>query len=314
MSPTARRQQQRSVVTSRDRLSPAHSPTIRSPQQRNSPSHSPGLRQQQTPMTSSPKGRLSPAAATTAGHRGHTAAVEVKGDGEQLRTASAAAGTTRPPPGFNFPPPAASAHALSAVGVKQQPNHSTAVSPPPSAVNSSASLSNVLANQIAAAANNVVSNKDKSSSSSFASAYQNRQFGQLPQLGHLTPDSSANIPTASSHDRTSTSPNAMTPTSTTSQLLIHRGGNVLKSPAEMQQQHLPQQPQLSQASSYVTAASSAAAVTSDDAHRHQGPQTLEALLNELGLSKYLSTFEEQDVDLSVFLTLTDNDLKEVGIK
>ncbi len=46
----------------------------------------------------------------------------------------------------------------------------------------------------------------------------------------------------------------------------------------------------------------------------QRPPDLASLLRELGLSKYLATFEDQDVDLPVFLSLTDNDLKEVGIK
>ncbi|PIK54127.1 putative ankyrin repeat and SAM domain-containing protein 3 isoform X1 [Apostichopus japonicus] len=41
---------------------------------------------------------------------------------------------------------------------------------------------------------------------------------------------------------------------------------------------------------------------------------LQGLLKSLNLSKYVSVFEEQDVDLRVFLTLTDSDLKEVGIK
>lgn len=41
---------------------------------------------------------------------------------------------------------------------------------------------------------------------------------------------------------------------------------------------------------------------------------LQSLLKELNLSKYFPVFEEQDVDLRVFLTLTDSDLKEVGIK
>ena len=44
------------------------------------------------------------------------------------------------------------------------------------------------------------------------------------------------------------------------------------------------------------------------------PRSLEALLDQLGLRKYLATFADQDVDLQVFLSLTDNDLKEVGIK
>ncbi|XP_077985177.1 ankyrin repeat and SAM domain-containing protein 3-like [Glandiceps talaboti] len=38
------------------------------------------------------------------------------------------------------------------------------------------------------------------------------------------------------------------------------------------------------------------------------------LLESLNLSKYNHVFDEQDVDLKIFLTLTDNDLKEVGIK
>ncbi|XP_074652445.1 ankyrin repeat and SAM domain-containing protein 3-like isoform X2 [Tubulanus polymorphus] len=41
---------------------------------------------------------------------------------------------------------------------------------------------------------------------------------------------------------------------------------------------------------------------------------LKTLLQQLGLTKYLTVFEEQDVDLQVFLSLTDNDLKEIGIK
>ena len=45
-------------------------------------------------------------------------------------------------------------------------------------------------------------------------------------------------------------------------------------------------------------------------------QTLDlpSLLAELGLTKYWATFEEQEVNLQVFLSLTENDLKEVGIK
>lgn len=44
------------------------------------------------------------------------------------------------------------------------------------------------------------------------------------------------------------------------------------------------------------------------------PETLTELLLQLGLLKYQTIFEEQDVDLQVFLSLTDNDLKEIGIK
>ena len=43
-------------------------------------------------------------------------------------------------------------------------------------------------------------------------------------------------------------------------------------------------------------------------------QDLSSFLTELGLTKYISVFEEQEVNLQVFLSLTDNDLKEVGIK
>ena len=41
--------------------------------------------------------------------------------------------------------------------------------------------------------------------------------------------------------------------------------------------------------------------------------TVASFLQELKLTKYLSVFEEQDVDFSTLLTLTDHDLKEVGI-
>ncbi|XP_071959653.1 ankyrin repeat and SAM domain-containing protein 3-like [Antedon mediterranea] len=41
---------------------------------------------------------------------------------------------------------------------------------------------------------------------------------------------------------------------------------------------------------------------------------LAMLLESLNLSKYYALFEEQDVDLRVFLTLSDTDLKEIGIK
>jgi hypothetical protein len=44
------------------------------------------------------------------------------------------------------------------------------------------------------------------------------------------------------------------------------------------------------------------------------PADLESFLGELGLSKYVAVFEEQDVDFPMFLTLTDNDLKEIGVK
>uniref|UniRef100_A0A8D2DKN1 Ankyrin repeat and sterile alpha motif domain containing 3 n=1 Tax=Sciurus vulgaris TaxID=55149 RepID=A0A8D2DKN1_SCIVU len=46
---------------------------------------------------------------------------------------------------------------------------------------------------------------------------------------------------------------------------------------------------------------------------YTGPQDLAALLEQIGCLKYLQVFEEQDVDLRIFLTLTESDLKEIGI-
>lgn len=43
------------------------------------------------------------------------------------------------------------------------------------------------------------------------------------------------------------------------------------------------------------------------------PQDLATLLEQIGCLKYLQVFEEQDVDLRIFLTLTESDLKEIGI-
>lgn len=42
-------------------------------------------------------------------------------------------------------------------------------------------------------------------------------------------------------------------------------------------------------------------------------QDLAEFLEQIGFSKYLPLLEEQDIDLRIFLTLTENDLKEVGI-
>ncbi|XP_066238816.1 ankyrin repeat and SAM domain-containing protein 3 isoform X2 [Saccopteryx leptura] len=46
---------------------------------------------------------------------------------------------------------------------------------------------------------------------------------------------------------------------------------------------------------------------------YSGPQDLATLLEQIGCLKYLQLFEEQDVDLRIFLTLTESDLKEIGI-
>ncbi|XP_040212494.1 ankyrin repeat and SAM domain-containing protein 3 isoform X2 [Rana temporaria] len=46
---------------------------------------------------------------------------------------------------------------------------------------------------------------------------------------------------------------------------------------------------------------------------YTGPKDLAELLEQIGCSKYLPVFQEQDVNLRIFLTLTEPDLKEVGI-
>ncbi|KAM6897154.1 LOW QUALITY PROTEIN: ankyrin repeat and SAM domain-containing protein 3 [Xenentodon cancila] len=57
-------------------------------------------------------------------------------------------------------------------------------------------------------------------------------------------------------------------------------------------------------------------------HTHVGPSPsysgpkasdLAEFLEQIGFSKYLPLLEEQDIDLRIFLTLTENDLKEIGI-
>lgn len=49
-------------------------------------------------------------------------------------------------------------------------------------------------------------------------------------------------------------------------------------------------------------------------HSPNHPRTIEEFLSALNLSKYLPLFEEQDVNMHALLTLTDNDLKEIGLK
>ncbi|XP_029311377.1 ankyrin repeat and SAM domain-containing protein 3 [Cottoperca gobio] len=46
---------------------------------------------------------------------------------------------------------------------------------------------------------------------------------------------------------------------------------------------------------------------------YTGPKDLTEFLEQIGFSKYLPVLEEQDIDLRIFLTLTENDLKEIGI-
>ncbi|XP_030067744.1 ankyrin repeat and SAM domain-containing protein 3 isoform X2 [Microcaecilia unicolor] len=50
-----------------------------------------------------------------------------------------------------------------------------------------------------------------------------------------------------------------------------------------------------------------------DVPKYAGPKNLAEFLDQIGCLKYLSVFEEQDVDLRVFLTLTETDLREIGI-
>jgi len=45
-----------------------------------------------------------------------------------------------------------------------------------------------------------------------------------------------------------------------------------------------------------------------------GPSNLTEALGSLGLSKYEELFLNQDIDLQVFLTLNERDLKEIGVK
>ncbi|XP_067100698.1 ankyrin repeat and SAM domain-containing protein 3 isoform X1 [Osmerus mordax] len=51
----------------------------------------------------------------------------------------------------------------------------------------------------------------------------------------------------------------------------------------------------------------------DPPSSYTGPKDLAEFLEQIGYSKYLPLLEEQDIDLRIFLTLTENDLKEVGI-
>ncbi|XP_045848950.1 ankyrin repeat and SAM domain-containing protein 3 isoform X3 [Meles meles] len=61
------------------------------------------------------------------------------------------------------------------------------------------------------------------------------------------------------------------------------------------------------------AASSPGSIPQTERCPHSGPQDLATLLEQIGCRKYLQVFEEQDVDLRIFLTLTESDLKEIGI-
>ncbi|EDO31985.1 predicted protein, partial [Nematostella vectensis] len=40
---------------------------------------------------------------------------------------------------------------------------------------------------------------------------------------------------------------------------------------------------------------------------------LQSLFDRLGLAKYFGKFQEQEIDLQTFMTLTEDDLKEIGV-
>ncbi|KAM7148622.1 ankyrin repeat and SAM domain-containing protein 3 isoform 2-T4 [Molossus nigricans] len=61
------------------------------------------------------------------------------------------------------------------------------------------------------------------------------------------------------------------------------------------------------------AACSPGSIPKTERFPYSGPQDLATLLEQIGCLKYLQLFEEQDVDLRIFLTLTESDLKEIGI-
>ncbi|XP_036885714.1 ankyrin repeat and SAM domain-containing protein 3 isoform X3 [Sturnira hondurensis] len=61
------------------------------------------------------------------------------------------------------------------------------------------------------------------------------------------------------------------------------------------------------------AASSPGSIPPSEKFPYSGPQDLATLLEQIGCLKYLQLFEEQDVDLRIFLTLTESDLKEIGV-
>uniref|UniRef100_H2ZWM3 Ankyrin repeat and sterile alpha motif domain containing 3 n=1 Tax=Latimeria chalumnae TaxID=7897 RepID=H2ZWM3_LATCH len=54
-------------------------------------------------------------------------------------------------------------------------------------------------------------------------------------------------------------------------------------------------------------------VSKSEVPKYTGPKDLTEFLEQIGCTKYLPVLEEQDVDLRIFLTLTESDLKEVGI-
>ena len=58
----------------------------------------------------------------------------------------------------------------------------------------------------------------------------------------------------------------------------------------------------------------AATVSDTEMHVTNAPYDLRAFLSQLGLDKYVDVFYDQDVDLPMFLTLNEDNLKEIGIR
>jgi hypothetical protein len=68
----------------------------------------------------------------------------------------------------------------------------------------------------------------------------------------------------------------------------------------------------SEKSGGISVASTAKPLTNGDSELPKAAD-LGAILRKLSLEKYQPIFEEQEVDMEAFLTLTDGDLKELGI-
>nr|XP_045609892.1 ankyrin repeat and SAM domain-containing protein 3-like [Procambarus clarkii] len=83
------------------------------------------------------------------------------------------------------------------------------------------------------------------------------------------------------------------------------GPSILDGPAAVEVRRTHQQPQTPRGRGSVVPCVDNASIQ---------PTDLETLLDQIGLSSYMSIFREQDVDLQIFLTLTDQDLKECGIQ
>ena len=181
----------------------------------------------------------------------------------------------RPPPGFNFPPSASK----------------------PTAITANPATNSRTSDVTKAFQDGAVDAK-----SPFIDSFPNHVFGQLPQLGHLTPDVTS-----------TSSPQQQPPQQQQQQQSQHRSSSAFSSHTTSERStptNTADPRSLANTSTVFTTPSAADSTTVTSSK----PSDLASLLSDLNLSKYLSVFDEQDVDLSVFLTLSDADLKEVGIK